>query len=496
MTSSRRHRRHGFVIITVFVVVGSLLLITMSLISQAQLNLTATRQAEITAQQHTLARSAIKLLLHEFDRQRDDILDALLPEIDEEYTIYEVGRTTGIVRLRTVGAERRRFIPTSSRLDINLVTQEMLEATGVVEPDVARRIVSFRTARGTPFTSLSDLLEIDGVTASMVFGEPRAELDDDSGVAATFDDAAQALADVVDVYCVEPALQQNGRLRINLNTPWSDELGSRLDERFGDGTGQIVKEIMDNGTTFESDGRIIQVMRFFDLDPDEWVEPVDALTTASDSTLYGRVNLNDAPIEVLRALPGIDDEAAAAIVDERESLTEEEQNTIVWPCLREIVPAEAFDELGGMLTTRCWAYRIQFEVGEIDRESPTEELERPLRFEAVIDLASPRARLASLREITALEVARAVAPAEVLDEINDLDDTDVDAEGMIGAEPVDVPPVSETRTSDFAVPLDFGPPGAGSDDMPSDDAEAESSAGGPSGTRMGRWRRTGSTSGS
>jgi DNA uptake protein ComE-like DNA-binding protein len=481
-------RRKGFVIITVFIVVGALLLLTMSLLSRAQLELTATSQATATAQRHAMARSALRVLLHEFDRQREDILASSPAVLDAQYTLYDLRVRLGVMRLEPIGVDQVRAQPESALLDVNHVTTEMLNAFEFIPVEVAQRVPAFREARGRPYTSLADLLEVDGVDADLLFGAPRAAADDVSSVDPSFDAAPRALADVLTVFGVEPALQNNGRLRINLNTPWSEELGRRLNERFGEGSGASVKAIMDNGTTFESDARIFEVLLFFGMDATEWPEIVDAVTTSLDPFLYGRLNINTASVDALAALPELDMDSASSIVDARQSLTDEERQSVVWPVLRELVPAESFATLGPKLTTRSWTYRVRFEVGEVNGEDPEGKLDRLLRFEAVIDLASPRSRLAALREITQSPIAYELRGAEIGGEISDLSienrETDdiKSEEGFSDVEPRMAPGVESDQQPE--------PPSSVSKEM---EAPA-SSAGGTSGARMGRWRRLGSAS--
>ncbi|MCA9295296.1 MAG: helix-hairpin-helix domain-containing protein [Phycisphaerales bacterium] len=484
----RSVRRRGFVIITVFIVVGALLLLTMGLLSRAQLELTATSQATATAQRHALARSAVRVLLHEFDRQREDILASNPAVLDEQYTLYDLRNRLGVMRLQAIGVEQSRAQPESSLLDVNHVTTEMLNAFEFIPVDVAQRIPAFREARGRPYTSLADLLEVDGVDAELLFGPPRGEGDGVSSVDPSFDTAPRALADVLTVFGVEPALQRNGRLRINLNTPWSDELGGRLNERFGEGTDAIVKDIMGNGTTFESDAKLYEVMLFFKMEPSEWPEVVDALTTSLDPFLYGRLNINTASADVLAALPELDMETAASIVDARQSLTDEERQTEVWPVLRDLVPAATYATLGPKLTTRSWTYRVRFEVGEVNAEDSEGDLDRPLGFEAVIDLASPRARLAALREITLSPIAYELRGAEIVGEISDFstenrESDDIQSvEGFSDVEAPAAPEVDRDQQPEPPSPV-------------SEEIEAPaSSAGTTSGARMGRWRTLGSAS--
>jgi hypothetical protein len=215
---------------------------------------------------------------------------------------------------------------------------------------------------------------------------------------------------VLTVFAAEPNLQQSGRLRINLNVPWSDELGRRLDDRFGAGAAEIVKEIMDGGTSFESDGAIVEVMRFFNLAPDEWPDILDALSSSGERELLGRVDINAAPLEALLALPGVSAEHAAQILAARQALSADERATIVWPVLRGIVPAEAFGALADRITVRSWKYRVRVASGQVAAENPRGPLVNPLIHEVVLDLTSPgRGRIAELRDVTMLDIAAALA---------------------------------------------------------------------------------------
>ena len=59
---------------------------------------------------------------------------------------------------------------------------------------------------------------------------------------------------------------------------------------------------MGNGTTFEGEGRIIEVLRFFGTDAQEWPQFVDALTTTDSDYHFGRLDINSAPAETLEWL--------------------------------------------------------------------------------------------------------------------------------------------------------------------------------------------------
>jgi len=225
-----------------------------------------------------------------------------------------------------------------------------------------------------------------------------------------------------------------------------------------------------------------------DLPREDWSDILDALTTSDDPFLYGRVNLNDAPIEVLAALPGLDMELAGSIIDARETLTPDEQETVAWPLLRDLIPAATYIELGPWLTTRSWTYRVVFEVGELFGEETVDDLDRPARYEAIIDCASPRARLASLRNITLEPLAYAIAPAGLEAEIDDFSMTNGDSDDRINEDAQsDVHSEGGPARRPAAPSASTTTPGsnAGTSTM-----EASSSA--PSaGSRIGRWRVSG-----
>ena len=63
------------------------------------------------------------------------------------------------------------------------------------------------------------------------------------------------------------------------HVPWSEELGSRLDDRFGEGAGEIVKRLMES-TAFTSEGQLYRVFGMFNTPAAEWPDIVDAVMAA------------------------------------------------------------------------------------------------------------------------------------------------------------------------------------------------------------------------
>ena len=426
-TPHRRASRRGFVIIAVLVTMSMALLIVMSVLLMTQAEVASQTNEASATESRALAWSGAQLIMQELDRQRDAILEGARPELDESYTLYERGGGMGVVRLLPIGPDGAHLVPEAGKLDLNHVDAAALAATEMVSASIAEAIIAWRERLGRPIQSVAELLQVPGVTRELLYGPiddmrvmddaQGAEMDLGERVAVRLSGVeARGLADVVTVYAVEPELQRSGVKRINLNVPWSDELGTRLDDRFGEGTGDLVKQIIEGGTTFDDRSVMFQVMRFFDMDPADWDEPADALTTIDGDYAFGRVDINSAPYEALLALPGITPEAADQIVEVREGLSRDDRDHIAWPIIEGILPAETYDELGGMITTRSWTHRLRIAAGEVSADEPERRMQRPVIFEMVVDLAGPEARLAYLRDITLMQAAVVLMNEELGDD--------------------------------------------------------------------------------
>ena len=420
MTAPPRTDNRGFTLIAVLVLMGSALLVGTSLLFMAQAEMAGSASAAGAAQSRALAWSGVQAVMSDLNDQRQQILDGVTPTIKDEYVIYELNARLGVVRLVSLGPDAARLVPEAGKLDLNIVDATMLADTELVDPDLAQAIIDFRDNElGGSFQSVAQLLSVPGITPELLYGpideirvmdEAMGESIQDLPSIGSLDSSSRGLADIVTVYSFEPALQRNGRLRINLNTEWSEELGRRVEERFGRDVRDVLRRIMiDEGRTFDSEAELFAVLRFFNVAPDGWPEIVDTFTAESGEFHFGRVDINSAPYEALLALPGLGPDEAAAIVQMREGLSGDERATIAWPAIAGIVPPEAYDELAGRITTRCWTYRLRLAAGELDSDEPDGPLRSAVIYEAVIDLSAPRPRVAYLRNITLLQTTATLA---------------------------------------------------------------------------------------
>lgn len=418
-------RSRGFVLIAVMVLIGAALLLAGSLIHLVRAEAAGAGASVHGEQSRGLAWSGIQAVMADLDDQRRAMLAGDPPRLDPQYIIFEEGESLGVVRLMPVGLRGDLLEPEAGKLDLNVVDASALERTLLVDPALAGAIIAHRdTTLRRPFQSVAELLDVPGMTPEILYGAALGEssISESGGSeplpgAVAMDDAAipagqgsaRGLADVVTVFAIEPALQMNGRKRINLNTPWSDELRRRLAERFNEDIANAVKSIIDQGTTFESDAKIIQVLRFFNVPPADWREALDVFCTEETDYLRGRLDLNTASYEALLGLEGLTPEQAAEVVRAQPELSVEERATIAWPAMREIVTPLEFEKIVSKVTTRCFTWRVRLAAGSVDAVDPEGPLRDPVVYEVVIDLASPRARVAYLRDVTLLPTVAAIA---------------------------------------------------------------------------------------
>ncbi len=427
MPKRTRPADRGFTLIAVLVIVGSALLVATSMVFIAQAEIAGASYTARTAQTRSSVESALQVVVLRLNEQRDVILDGELPVLDEQYELYEHGSTLGVARLLPVTPDNRRLEPQAAKLDLNAegLTVEMLVATGMIDDEQAEAILNYRQrAPGQTIHSIAELLNVNGISAEMLYGPVEDLLDDDTDfsegdlaqrVGARFaSDEPRGLADILTVFSVEPELQRDGRRRINLNVDWSSELGRRLADRFGQEVADVLQNIMsDGGIEFEDLSMIFQVMASFGVEPDDWPEALDALTVTDETYTFGRVDLNTASETVLLALPTITPEQAAEIVRSRDSLTADDRATIAWPAIAGIIEPSAYPELGRWMTTRSWTYRLRVAVGEVDADDPDGPLADPAVFEMVVDLAAPHPRIAYLRNTSMLRSAAMLSSLDV-----------------------------------------------------------------------------------
>ena len=295
--------------------------------------------------------------------------------------------------------------------------------------------------RNGPLVSLEEALLIKGFDGSVLYGEDanRNGLlegnEDDGQESFPPDDGdgqlSRGLRYFATTISYEPDVDNEGAARININTEEPDALAERLAAAgVGAQTAEfIVQARRQNvnipdpssllGMTIEVQGRqptrgrrgrrgragARRAARYTlssGVGADNLPAVMDKLTSGGISLngqaiLAGRVNLNSAPMEVLSALDGIDENIAQEIADTRDTLDENVRSTTAWLYTEGVVSAETFKTVAPQLTTRSYQYRVR-------SFGYRPEGGRFCVLEAVIDTASGEPRIKYLRELTRLGV--------------------------------------------------------------------------------------------
>ena len=478
--------RRSFIMLAVLVCMMSAILVATGLLYVSQTEAAGAAGSADAAQARALLWSGAQAIMSRLADQRDRILAGELPELDPQYLVYEAGTRAGVVRLLAVNADGGILAPEAAKLDLNRVDAEALARTGLVDHVAADGIIAWRDGLGRPVQSVSELLAAPGMSIEMLYGTTIALLAIDAcrpvhvRVVATNSSASRplGLADVVTVFSVEPAVQYTSNRRINLNQKWSEELGKRIEERFGADAATVMKQVFESGTKFDSDTSLVKAMRAYKTPLEQWPAILDAFTTEAGDLHFGRLDINAAPREALLALPGVTPEQVDQMISVRQDLSPVERGTSAWPVTSQIISPETYEQMAGRVTARCWTYRVRLAAGEVNADAPDGPIINPQVQELVIDLAGPKPRIAYLRDITLLRDAALMAL-----EANSTEESTFSEPEAVQA---DVEPAPSAGTQPASRPTTSARPRApGRGDGENDTQPAPSEPRGPG--RIGRW---------
>lgn len=493
------------------------------------------------AQSRALAWSGVQAVMVELAEQREDLLDGLDPQLTPEWSLFTLDDgSRGVIRLIDLDpAGDGLAVAENAKLDINSAAAEMLSGVPGLGETLAARIVAARDER--PFTSVEELLRVDGVTPDLLYGRP--DNGDDGVPSGSFESGitgegsggdpalgggvGRGLVDWLTVFAFDPNVQvgvaddreHRGKLRVNLNQEWSSDLEQAIGERFDSNVAQFVKQLMESGQGFGSDSELAGVVLNMGTDAEGWALVFDVFTTSDDEFLLGRLDVNRASPEVLACLPGIEQQQAEAIVERRETIDSASRAVPTWPMREGLITPDQYRDIADYVSARSMQWRVRLEVGIMpgdsagagfdsgqpmsmeelaaswDEGAAEERLEHRMVVEAVIDVASSRPRVAYMREVTLLEPVLAMVQAETSDRAEaalfpEDDPAALDDESLDDTDPVDV--FDPSGDLDFAS-ADTGDRSSPADGEGSGRAEAEpqpvagSGAGAAVDRRIGRW---------
>jgi DNA uptake protein ComE-like DNA-binding protein len=277
----------------------------------------------------------------------------------------------------------------ASKLNLNTVTQPMLETLPGMTTELAASIIDWRdeddeiteggaetetyqlrkpstVCKNARFETVEELALVNGATWEILFGEDlnrNGVLDpnENDGSATPPNDNADGrldpgLIELFTVYSKESNSREDGSAKLNVNQP-SEDLTSFLQETLGEETAnQVISRT--SGAQYQS------LMQYFirsQLSPDQCDLIASDLTTTNEEQ-EGLINVNTASEYVLACIPGIDEQTAAQIVS-----TRERQNTphksVQW--IVDIIGEENAIQAGPFITAQSW--QITADVAAVGR---------------------------------------------------------------------------------------------------------------------------------
>lgn len=405
--------RHGSVLFAVLLVVAGAAVVVAGMLSAADARLVTSKAESERARARALAWSGVRVVMAQLEEQREQLLAGAEPVLEIPAQVYgdETGRA-GVVRLEEV-SPGRLWAAEAGKLNVNVADAAMIAKLPGVSGELAGRIVSARGQNG--FASIEDLARVEGITPELLHGE-----DDEEG------QPAAALADLVTVSSFDPRVQAGlagapGVLRVRPAGEWTERLQASVRDRIGEAGVGAVRQLYARGGSLRKTSEAVNALRTTGTPVAEWGKVLDLFTAIDDEYAPGLIDINAAPAAVLACVPGLE-AAAEQIASQREGLDEATRSDAAWIVVRGLVTPEEFEAASDWITTRSLQYRVRVAAGfQREREGRGDEfgvfieapseLEYPVVFEAVVDAASRRVRVASLRDVTGLADARAYVAA-------------------------------------------------------------------------------------
>jgi len=276
----------------------------------------------------------------------------------------------------------------AGKINLNSASLEMLQKLPGMTAELAASIIDWRDedtdvttggaeseyyllrsggyqCKNLPLETVEEILLIKGASEELLYGEDtnlNGYLDDhendgdESEPADNHNGRLDAgFYDYVTVYSTEKNVDADGNARINItDASASTELQSLLEEKFKQ---ERALEIMQR-SGISSNASFENILDFYyrsQMTAEEFAQIADRLTTSSETTLPGLVNVNTAPKEVLLCLPGLEESDAEALVSYRQgSGNSDSLDAIAW--VTGVLTQEKAVGIGSYITVRSYQY--------------------------------------------------------------------------------------------------------------------------------------------
>ena len=300
-------------------------------------------------------RSGVHIVQQEALGQREAVLGGATFELDVPFELFEQGDRAGVFRLDASLTERP--VSLDALLDVNTADAAMLAKLPGVDEALAGAMAAM-----LPVRSIGTLLEAEGMTAELLYGE----YDDDGVLVSELPPLASLLtvgsgdpAFSVGVGSIEPAGEQ-----VDISGEFSDELAERAAEYIGpqEGGSALARVLGQRARGYGSRADLARALQSVEQSLVTSGQIFDGVCFGPQPA-RGRVDINRAPVEVLAVLPGMDEASAQSLVDARGSLSAQQLTDPLWPLREGLVDESNMILLLDRVTTRSVRWVLRAEAG-------------------------------------------------------------------------------------------------------------------------------------
>jgi type II secretory pathway component PulK len=422
--SAIRHPPSGTVLIVTLWVV--LVLAGLALVFARSMRVAAAVSANQIAslQAESIAAGALEYVVAKLVEQTETQTPATTAEAAELYDAQEVGEGYFWVLHSNLESDQEMLYgltDEAGKINLNTASEEMLLKLPGMTAELAASIIDWRdtdsdvTAGGAedeyyllqptpyhckngPLETVSEILLIKGASEDLLYGEdtnlnglldPQENDGDESEPPDNADGKLdRGFYDYVTVYSTEANVDSEGNTRINIGDAAArSDLQTLLQDTFKEDRALEIMNRLSANATYNS---ILDLYYRSGMTYEEFTKVADRLTTSSETTLPGLVNVNTAPKEVLLCLPGLEEKDVEDLLAYRSSQAEE-PNSIAW--VTEVLDQTKATGIGRYITVHSNQYSADILAVSGDGRAFK-------RYKAVLDTQETPPRVVYWRELT------------------------------------------------------------------------------------------------